>query len=189
MGGVITDGTVIEGAIMNGNGIWDIISNISSIVTCVAFLLYIAGHIWVIIKNKNTIYEKLTVLPYDSKIEIEDEDNFLIVDTNGCEFTIQSDYGINSLKVYKVAYRYSEDDKLEQISKEFKDSFDNLNKEKLYIRCDLGECFPSTQFEITRADYTTITFDLVESGKNGHIIVCNPKVKLTLKGLIYHLCV
>ena len=79
-----------------------IISNISSIVTCVAFLLYLAGHIWVVVKNKHTIYEKITVLPYDSKIDIEDEDNFLVVDANGCEFTLQSDYGINSLKVYKV---------------------------------------------------------------------------------------
>ena len=188
MEGIITSGNVIEGAIMRGNDIWSTISNIASIVTCIAFILYLAGHIWAIFKNKHTIYEKITVLPYDSKIEIEDEDNFLIVDTNGCEFTIQSDYGINSLKVYKVAYRYSEDNKFEQLSKKFKCSFDNLNKEKLYIRCNLGEVFPTTQFEIKRADYTTITFDLIESGKNGHIIICNPKVQLTLKGLIYHLC-
>ena len=34
------------------------ISNISSIVTCIAFLLYLAGHIWIVIKNKDNIYEK-----------------------------------------------------------------------------------------------------------------------------------
>lgn len=37
---------------------WSIISNISSIVTCIAFLLYLAGHIWIVIKNKDNIYEK-----------------------------------------------------------------------------------------------------------------------------------
>ena len=46
---------------------WGIISNISAIVTCVTFILYLAGHIWVVVKNKYTLYEKLTVLPYDSK--------------------------------------------------------------------------------------------------------------------------
>lgn len=37
---------------------WSIISNISSIVTCIAFLLYLAGHIWIVIKNKDNIYNK-----------------------------------------------------------------------------------------------------------------------------------
>lgn len=37
---------------------WSIISNISSIVTCIAFLLYLAGHIWIVIKNKDNIYHK-----------------------------------------------------------------------------------------------------------------------------------
>lgn len=168
---------------------WDIISNISSIVTCVAFLLYLAGHIWVVVKNKHTLYEKLTVLPYDSKIDIEDEDNFLVVDTNGCEFTLQSDYGITSLKIYEVDNDINEDGTFNPTSKKLKGSFENLKKDKLYIRCDLGEVIPTTQFEIKRDDYTIITFDLVESGKNGHIIACNFKLKLTIKGFLYHLCV
>lgn len=168
---------------------WDIISNTSSIVTCVAFLLYLAGHIWVVVKNKHTIYEKLTVLPYDAKIDIEDEDHFLVVDTNGCEFTLQSDYGIKTLKVYKVDYEFNGDGTINPISKKLKSSFENLKKDKLYIRCDLGEVMPTTQFEIRREDYTIITFDLVESGKNGHVSACNFKIKLTIKGFLYHLCV
>lgn len=116
---------------------WDIISNISSIITCVAFLLYLAGHIWVVVKNKHTLYEKLTVLPYDSKKYIEAEDNFLVVDTNGCEFTLQSDYGIISLKVYKVDNYINEDGTFNPTSKKLKGSFKNLKKDKLYIRCEL----------------------------------------------------
>lgn len=168
---------------------WNVISNVSSIVTCVAFLLYLAGHIWIVVKNRHALYEKLTVLPFDSKLDIEDEDIFLDVDTNGCEFTLQSDYGINSLKVYKIDNVKKENGTFNPISKQLKGSFENLKKDKLYIRCDLGETIPTTQFEIRRDDYTIITFDLVVSGKNGHIIACNFKPKLTVKGFLYHLCV
>lgn len=168
---------------------WTIISNVSSIVTCVAFLLYLAGHIWVVVKNKHTLYEKLTVLPYDSKIDIEEEDNTLIVDDNGCEFVLESEYGISNINIYKVDYDIGSDGTLKLTSRKQKSSFSNLKQEKLFIRCDLGEFIPTTQFEIKRSDYAIITFDIYESGKNGHIIVCNYKYKMTLKSFLYHLCV
>ena len=168
---------------------WDIISNISSIVTCVAFLLYLAGHIWVVVKNKHTLYEKLTVLPYDSKIDIEEEDNTLIVDDNGCEFVLESEYGISDINIYKVDYDINSAGTLKLTSRKQKSSFSNLKQEKLFIRCDLGEFIPTTQFEIKRSDYAVITFDIYESGKNGHIIVCNYKYKMTFKSFLYHLCV
>lgn len=41
---------------------WSIISNISSIVTCIAFLLYLAGHIWIVIKNKDNICTKIIII-------------------------------------------------------------------------------------------------------------------------------
>lgn len=168
---------------------WQVISNISSIVTCVAFILFLVGHIWVVLKNKYTIYEKFTVVPYDSNIDIEDEDNTLIVDDNGCEFSIESDYGISEIKIYKVDYDINSNGSLHSDNRKLKSTFNNLQKEKLYIRCDLGECIPTTQFEIKRSDYAIINFDLYESGKNGHLITCNYKYKMTLKSLLYHLCV
>ena len=73
-------------------------------------------------------------------------------------------------------------------SKDLVNSFDNLNRAKLFVRCDLGEIFPTTQIEIKRSDYTIITFDIYESGKNGHLITGNYKFKLTFKGMLYHLC-
>ena len=168
---------------------WQIISNISSIVTCLAFLLYLAGHAWVVIKNKHTLYEKLSVIPFDSKFDIWDEDNVLILDTNGTEFTLQSDYGIDNLDIYKVEYNINPDGTLQLVSKTLKSSYKNLKKDKLYVRCNLGEILPTTHFEIRRSDYTTISFDLVESGKNGHIIASNLKSKLAFKGFLFHLCV
>lgn len=168
---------------------WQVISNISSIVTCIAFILYLAGHIWAVLKNKYTIYEKFTVIPYNSDIDIEDEDNTLIVDDNGCEFSIESEYGITNINIYKVDYAINNDGTLCLNNRKLISSFNHLRKEKLFIRCDLGEVIPTTQLEIKRSDYTVITFDLYESGKNGHIITCNYKYKLTFKGFLYHLCV
>ena len=168
---------------------WDTISNVSSIVTCVAFLLYLTGHIWVVSKSKRTIYEKFTVIPYDSETDIEDEDNCLIVDDMGCEFVLKSEYGISSVNIYKVNYDFDSARTLELKSRELRSSFSGLQQEKLFIRCDLGEFVPTTQFEIERSDYAIITFDIYESGKNGHIIVCNYKYKMTPKSFLYHLCV
>lgn len=168
---------------------WQIISNVSSIVTCVAFILYLVGHIWVVLKNRNNIYEKLTVVPYNSTIDIEDEDNILIVDDNGCEFSIESEYGISNINIYKVDYDIKSDGTLRLNDKKIKSTYSNLKKEKLFIRCDLGEIIPTTQFKIKRSDYAIITFELYQSGKNGHILICNYKYRMTLKSFLYHLCV
>ncbi len=168
---------------------WDVISNISAIVTCLTFLLYLSGRIWVVYKNRHTLYEQFDVIPYDSSVDIENEDNVLIVDTNGCEFTVKSDYGIDTVNVYKIDYDINNDGTLSLNKRTLKSTYNNLKKEILYVRCDLGEVIPTTQIEIKRTDYTKITFDIYESGKNGHLITCNYKFKLTFKGMLYHLCV
>lgn len=166
---------------------WTTISNVSSIVTCVAFLLYLAGHVWIVVKNRHTFYEKLTVLSLNC--DIEDEDNVLIVDLNGSEFSLESDYGISKLKIYKVDYDINQDGTLKLKSRSLKSTYSRLNHDKLFIRCDLGEILPTTQFEVERSDYTIVTFDLFISGKNGHIISANYKYKTTFKSFLYHLCV
>lgn len=169
----------------DGDFMWEIISNISAIVTCLTFLLYLSGRIWVVYKNRYTLYEDFEVIPYGSNADIENEDNVLIVDSEGCEFTIKSNFGIETIKVYKLNY----DSGMNKIiSRDLVNSFENLNRAKLFVRCDLGEILPTTQIEIQRNDYTIITFDIYESGKNGHLITDNYKFKLTFKGMLYHLC-
>ncbi len=168
---------------------WQTISNISAIVTCVAFLLYLAGHIWAVLKNRDTLYEKFSVLPYDPDSAIEDEDNVFLVDDTGCEFTLESDYGIDTVTVYKVDCNVNADGKFIIKNRTFRGSYKGLRRERLFVRCDLGEVMPTTQLEIKRTDYTIITFLIFESGKNGHILTDNYKFKLTFKGFLYHLCV
>lgn len=168
---------------------YDMISNVASIVTCVAFLLYILGHIFIMIKDKHTVYEKFKTIPYMSDIDIEDEDNCLIVDNNGCSFIIESEYGIKNITIYKVDYELGKKGKLKLKDRKQITSFCNLNQEKLYIRCDLGELIPTKQFRIKRSDYSVVTLELYESGKNGHINVCSYNSRITLKSFLYHLCV
>lgn len=168
---------------------WNVISNVSSVVTCVAFILYLTGHIWVVIKNRRNIYEKFALVPYEAEKPIEQEKNVLIIDHLGCEFSLESEYGINSIKIYKLDQDPKSPQGYSSHSKTLTATYTDLKTDKLFVRCDLGECVPTTQFEIIRSDYTIITFVLYQSGKAGHIITSDYKYKLTLKGIVYHLCV
>lgn len=169
---------------------WDIISNVSSIITCALFVLYVIGHVWKVIVTKNTRYEKFKVVPYNSDFNIDDNDNVVIIDNIGEEFAISSVYGIRNIEIYKVNYEPSDNGSLSLISKELKSAYKGLNiNDTLYVRCDLGECVPTTQITIERMDYTKVTFELYSSGKTGSILASNYNFKMTIRSLIYYLCV
>ena len=97
---------------------WQIISNISSIITCTLFILYIIGHIWKVFVTKNTRYEKFKVVPFNSDFDIDDTDNVVIIDDIGEEFSISSPYGIKNIEIYKVIYEIGDNGSLTLISKE-----------------------------------------------------------------------
>ena len=114
----------------------------------------------------------------------------VIIDDIGEEFSISSPYGIKNIEIYKVIYEIGDNGSLTLISKELKSTFKDLNiNDTLYIRCDLGECVPTTQITIERMDYTKVTFELYSSGKTGNILVSNYNFKMTIRSLIYYLCV
>lgn len=77
-------------------------------------------------KNRYTLYEEFDVIPYNSNVDIENEDNVLIVDSKGCEFTIKSNFGIKAIKIYKLNY---DSDMNKIISRDLVNSFDNLNRD------------------------------------------------------------
>ena len=169
---------------------WQIVSNISSIVTCILFVLYVIGHIWKVVVTQNTRYEKFKVVPYNSDFDIDGNDNVVIIDDIGEEFSISSTYGIRNIEIYKVNYEFGDSGSISLISKELKSTYKDLNiNDVLYVRCDLGECIPTTQITIERMDYTKVTFELYSSGKTGNIRVSNYNFKMTIRSLIYYLCV
>lgn len=165
----------------------DMIANIASVVTCVSFSLYLAGRIWIAIKNICTSYERFAVLPFDC--DMENEDNILIVDDNGHRFSLESPYGINNLWIYKVDYEINQDGTLKQRSADIVSTYSKLNKDKLFIQCDLGEILSTTRFKVERSDYAVVTFDVYVSGKNGHVMTSNHIHKTTIKSFLYYLCV
>ena len=169
---------------------WQIVSNISSIVTCILFVLYVIGHIWKVVVTQNTRYEKFKVVPYNSDFDIDGNDNVVIIDDIGEEFSISSTCGIRNIEIYKVNYEFGDSGSISLISKELKSTYKDLNiNDALYVRCDLGECIPTTQITIERMDYTKVTFELYSSGKTGNIRVSNYNFKMTIRSLIYYLCV
>ena len=169
---------------------WQIVSNISSIVTCILFVLYVIGHIWKVVVTQNTRYEKFKVVPYNSDFDIDGNDNVVIIDDIGEEFSISSTYGIRNIEIYKVNYEFGDSGSISLIYKELKSTYKDLNiNDALYVRCDLGECIPTTQITIERMDYTKVTFELYSSGKTGNIRVSNYNLKMTIRSLIYYLCV
>ena len=169
---------------------WQIVSNISSIVTCILFVLYVIGNIWKVVVTQNTKYEKFKVVPYNSDFDIDGNDNVVIIDDIGEEFSISSTYGIRNIEIYKVNYEFGDSGSISLISKELKSTYKDLNiNDALYVRCDLGECIPTTQITIERMDYTKVTFELYSSGKTGNIRVSNYNFKMTIRSLIYYLCV
>lgn len=164
------------------------VSNISAIVTCFLFVLYIIGHIWKIFITKNKKYERFQIQELDDPNEMEDYDNILMVDDIGEFFSLSSSYGIKNIKVYEVLCEFENDD-IKIMSQNLKITYANLDEnETLYIRCDLGEVMPKIQFEIERADYTKVTFFLVTSGKTGNILATDYSFKMTIKSFLYYLC-
>ena len=169
------------------------ISDISAIVTCFLFVLYIIGHIWKIFITKHTKFEKFEIQKFsglDECNEMEDYDKVLMVDDIGEVFSLSSSYGIRSIKVYEVSYEFENDNNLKLKSKKLKSTYPNLDiDETLYIRCDLGEIMPKIQFEIERTDYTKVLFALTMSGKTGNILAFDYSFRMTLKSFFYYLCV
>lgn len=167
------------------------VSNISAIVTCFLFILYIIGHIWKISITKNKKFEKFQIQEFndlDEDDEMEGYDNILMVDNIGEVFSLSSSYGIRSIKVYEVSCEFENND-LKIKSKNLKITYPNLDtNESLYIKCDLGEIMPKIQFEIERTDYTKVTFFVAVSGKTGNVISFGYSFKMTLKSFLYYLC-
>lgn len=169
---------------------WSTVGNISAIVTCFLFILYIIGHIWKAFITRHTKFEKFQIQELNENDDLEGYDNILIVDNIGETFSLSSSYGIRNIKIYEVSCGIGNDGKIEIQSKKLREVYPQLDIcEPLYIRCDMGELMPRIQLEIERADYTKVTCFLGTSGKNGHMIAYEYSFKMTLKSFLYYLCI
>ena len=171
----------------------EILGFISSLVTCVLFGLYVVGHIWDYENNKVFRQEKFENVYLDN---IEETDNVIILDEIGTTFSISSAKGIRKISVYKVLFEIKESGELKLIEKILLKEHGVLYAgEKLYIKADLGEILPKIEIDVLREDYTNVTFDIYESGKNGNVIsqsnkkvtAGNHRFKYGIRSFIYYL--
>lgn len=183
---------------------WRTISEISSLITCILFITYLAGRIWRIWESRCTRSEDIKFLPVNpygdylfgesddySLDEYDDESgNVIYADKEGEQFSIASRSGIRKIEVYEINNRLGEGGKLITYSKKnlkCKQKFEDYFK-PVYIRCNLGELFPVSLFIIQRMDYSVISFELFQSKRNGMPVKENCKCKTTLRTILYYLC-
>ncbi|MGN0338863.1 MAG: hypothetical protein ACI4D0_00045 [Lachnospira sp.] len=173
----------------------NIISAVSSIITCLLFIFYIIGHVWSYRTNKSFNKERFENISA-TNIDVSNATRAIVLNDVGTELSLTSSEGIRQVKVYNVEYSFKKDGSCKLVSRKLRGRYGILNPmETLYIMADLGETTPIVQVEILRRDYTVATFDLVESGKNGDVIPMKPdgvkmdkyKVKYGVRSLVYYL--
>lgn len=166
---------------------WETISNVSGLITCILFIAYIIGHIWTIFIQKEAIFEKINFENFDDEYIDIDYIDFTNNSEYGQIFSISSPLGINRVSIYSV--ERDENNELEfKMGKLLKTISHIAQNDKLYIKTELFDCFPSLYIEIQRADYIITSYAITDSGRDGSLIQLDYKVKMTLKSWLYYLC-
>ena len=165
---------------------WQMISNISAVVTCFLFVLYIIGHVWKISNSKHLLYEKFQIEQLAEE-EIHMLDNLVELDEEEGEiFSICSPNGMKNISVYEATY---DGNKNRFVKGKLLHSLQNINvDEKVYFRTAIPCGIPNKYIELEKCDYVKIKFAVAQSGKNGEFIKSNHECKMTLKSWIYYMC-
>lgn len=150
------------------------ISNISSIITAVTFIIYLIGRFIRISFSKYDTHERFTVYKREKYgRDIDEETNFLEITSVGDEFIVEAENDVRKIAFFRCDF---EDDFSKIKTKDKIGEWSHLGaRDRLYVRCDLGEFLPSFRVEIERLDFTRVSFNLNASGKNGDLVAYNYK--------------
>lgn len=161
------------------------ISNISSIITAVTFIVYLVGRFIRISFSKYNTHEMFTVYERDKTgRDIEEETNFLEITSVRDELIVEAENDVRRITFFRCDL---EDDFSKIKSQDKIGEWGHLcAHEKLYVRCDLGEFLPYIRIEIERLDFTKVSFNLNASGKNGDLVAYNYKYTTGIKGVLYY---
>ena len=142
------------------------ISNISSIITAVTFIVYLVGRLIRISFSKYNTHEKFTVHEREKTgRDIDEETNFLEITSVGDEFIFEAENDVRRITFFRCEL---EDNFSKIKTKDKIGEWSHLGaRDRLYVRFDLGEFLPSFRVEIERLDYTRVSFNLNASGKMG----------------------
>lgn len=163
---------------------WETISNVSGLITCILFIAYIIGHIWTIYISKNAIFEKFE---FENITDDDDIDYIDLGGEYGSIFSISSPNGIREVKIFGVD--------LDENSEEFFIKGDFIKKienikpnEKLYIKAQFMDFSSNIYLEVQRTDYIKFCFIVADSGRDGSFVQKNLKIKMPFKSWLYYLC-
>ncbi|MDD6147434.1 MAG: hypothetical protein PUB40_00680 [Lachnospiraceae bacterium] len=162
-----------------------VISNISSIITAVTFIVYLIGRFIRIGFSKYNTHERFTVYKREkSGRNIDEETNYLEISAIGDEFIFEAENDVRRITFFRCEF----EDNFSKIKSVVKiGEWGHLSAhEKLYIRCDLGEFLPFICIEIERLDFTRVSFNLNASGKNGDLVAYNYKYTTGIRGVLYY---
>lgn len=166
---------------------WEVISNVSALITCVLFIAYIIGHLWVIYISRNEIVEKIEFEDIEDISILEDKDYIELGGEHGRIFSISSPKGIKKLKVFGV----NRDESLKKpfIKGEFINEINNIRaNEKVYFKGEFLWYNSNIYLEFERSDYIIVSLIVGESGKDGTATCFLYDTKMTLKSFLYYLC-
>lgn len=163
---------------------WPLISNISAIVTCTAFILYLIGHIWSIHISKNKIFEKFEFIN-------EDIDNVECIDFGeeeyGQIFSVSSPEGMKNVKIFEAEQK--NDNNFEIVKGKLLKEIKNIKpNQKIYIRAYFTDISSNIYLEIERTDYIKTSFLVADSGKDGSFQQVNYNSRMTFMSWLYYLC-
>jgi hypothetical protein len=161
------------------------ISNISSIITAVTFIVYLIGRFIRIGFSKYNTHERFTVYKREkSGRNIDEETNFLEITSIGDEFIVEAENDVRKITFFRCNFEngFSKIKSMDKIGE-----WGHFGAhDKLYVRCDLGEFLPFIRVEIERLDFTKVSFNLNASGKNGDLVAYNYKYTTGIKSILYY---
>lgn len=170
---------------------WELIGQLSSLITLFLFVIYIIGRLWTINIKRKLNYEHFKMLNVDEENKIC---NFIdpnkLCDLGEDELNIfSSDLHINKFKIYEIEYINGRYEKWVLKSKVPRYIYKNLNaNESLYIKMNTPCGGPSKYLiEYIRYDYVKVSYIPSYNGFSEDVSKYKFKSKMTLRGYLYYL--
>lgn len=164
---------------------FQVVSNISSVITLFLFIIYIIGRIWAINKSKKICYEEIK-LEYIKECNIEGKK---IYDLGGNSLIkIISEQGISWIKIYKLSYDEKNNKLIWDNKKTVLDNTFNPVDKEIYLKINVPCGIPTYRIEYERFDYIKDSFNISLNNEYGGIYKSDFKRKVSLKGYMYFFC-
>lgn len=168
---------------------WNFISQASSIITLILFVIYILGRIWIIYNKRKVNNECFKMLHVDEENQIAEyvnPDRFCDLGDNELS-VFSADMYINKFKIYEIKYLddYSH---WEKVNTKPIYTYKGLNSnEKIYIKMNLPCGGPSEYLiEYVRCDYVKVSFIPSYNAFEPYILKHYYKSKMTFLGYLYY---